>query len=458
MLNDVDTNPKFSGIDLTAISKDTVISKGTANVSSRRGFMTTSAVTAVVGASMPQDFLSRTANAAGSDLIKVGLVGCGGRGNGAASDAMKADAGCRLTAVGEMFEDRLKLGKNLLKRTLKDQYAVPEENCFAGWDSCQRVLDTDIDVILLCTPPGFRPAHMAAAVEAGKHIFCEKPVAVDPVGVRSVMESSRLAEKKGLSLVSGLCWRYDLGMRATMERVLDGAIGKLQTSQCNYLASTLWIRTPEPEWTPMHNQVLNWLYYRWLSGDHIVEQFIHSLDKALWLRQDVPPVRCYGIGGRQVRTSEEYGDIFDHFYVVYEWADGTKTYAATRQMEGCFNETEDYVFGLEGTAKLIANEISGPKPWKYRYDGAGEQPNMYDLEHVALFKSIRDGKPLNNGDYMCKSTLMAIMGREACYSGETITWEQAMLSQQNLAPKELAWGDAPSVNVNVPGKYKFTTE
>jgi len=426
------------------------------SATSRRRFFGTTAATVGLGTIATQEFLSRSAHAAGSDLIKVGLVGCGGRGNGAAGDAMQADPGCRLTAIGEIFENRLDMGKKLLKRTLKDQYEVTEENCFTGWDSCQRVLDTDIDVVLLCTPPGFRPAQMAAAVAAGKHIFCEKPVAVDPVGVRSVIESSRLAEKKGLSLVSGLCWRYDLGVRATVDRIFDGAIGQIQNTQCNYLAGTLWIRNPEPDWTPMHNQVLNWMYYRWLSGDHYVEQFIHSLDKALWLRNDVPPVRCYGLGGRQVRTSPEYGDVYDHFYVVYEWADGTKTYAATRQMEGCFNETEDYIYGLEGSAKLISNEIKGARPWKYAYEGEGEKPNMYDLEHVALFKSIRDGKPINNGDYMCKSTLMAIMGREACYSGKAITWEQAMQSEQTLVPTELAWGPAPEVDVRVPGKYKFT--
>ena len=205
----------------------------------------------------------------------------------------------------------------------------------------------------------------------------------------------------------------------------------------------------------MHEQVQNWMYYRWLSGDHIVEQFIHSLDKALWLHRDEPPIRCYGQGGRQVRTSSDYGDVYDHFSVVYEWADGSKTYASTRQMEGCFNETQDYVFGTDGTAKILANEIESEKPWKFEFGGDGKKPNMYDLEHVALFKSIREGKPLNNGDYMCKSTLMAIMGREACYSGKAITWKQAMSSNQVLGPSEYAWGPAPDVVIKNPGSYEF---
>jgi myo-inositol 2-dehydrogenase / D-chiro-inositol 1-dehydrogenase len=420
---------------------------------SRRGVLQ---ATAAAGTLATTTLFSRTAHAAGSDIIKVGLLGCGGRGSGAASNAMGADSGARLTAIGDIFEPEAMRAKKTLSRALKDQYAVSDDQIFVGWDACERMLATDIDVILLCTPPGFRPAQMKASVEAGKHIFCEKPVAVDPVGVRSVMESSKKAAEKGLSLVSGLCWRYDLGVKATMERILDGAIGSIQTSQANYLASTLWLRDAAPDWTPMHVQVKNWLYYRWLSGDHYVEQFIHSLDKALWLRKDVPPVSCVGLGGRQVRTSPDYGDIYDHFYVVYEWADGSRTYAATRQMENCFNETEDYVYGVSGTAKLLAHEIQGANAWKYQYKGEGPQPNMYDLEHVALFNSIRNSKPINNGDYMCKSTLMAIMGREACYTGKTVTWEQAMNSQQDLVPKSLKWGEAPEVAVHSPGSYSFT--
>lgn len=425
--------------------------------SSRRTMLKTTVVGSTAAAVASNTFLSRSAHAAGSDIIKVGLVGCGGRGNGAASNAMHADPGCRLTAMGDIFEKRLKLAQGVLKRDLKEQYQVKEDTSFTGFDACQKVIDSGVDVILLCTPPHFRPAQMAAAVKAGKHIFCEKPIAVDPVGVRSVMESSKIAADKGLSLVSGLCWRYDLGVKATMEQIMEkDKIGQVVSTQANYLASTLWLRNREDDWTPMHEQIQNWLYYKWLSGDHIVEQFIHSLDKAIWLRRDVPPARCYGIGGRQVRTGNDYGDVYDHFSVVYEWEDGTRTYAATRQMEGCFNETEDFIYGTEGTAKVLAHEITGSSPWKYQYKGEGAQPNMYDLEHVALFKSIREGKPINNGDYMCKSTLMAIMGREACYSGKVITWDQAMKSDLVLAAPEYAWGPAPTPKVNNPGSYKFS--
>ncbi|MFM8261694.1 MAG: Gfo/Idh/MocA family protein [Pirellula sp.] len=412
----------------------------------RRSFVATSAA-----AGIASSFFNRSVHAQGSDIIKVGLVGAGGRGTGAAKDAMTADSGCRLTAVAEVTDDRLAAARNNLKRTLGEQYAVPDDQAFSGLDAIDKLLQTDINVVLLTTPPGFRPMHMEAAVAAGKHIFCEKPIAVDPVGVRRVMAASEAAKAKGLSLVSGLCWRYDLGVKATMEQIHSGKIGELISVQENYLAGTLWIREPKDYWTPMHNQVMNWLYYRWLSGDHIVEQFIHSLDKSMWLHNDVPPVLAYGMGGRQVRTEPEYGDIYDHFYVVYEWADGTRTYAATRQMPNCFNETEDFVYGTKGTAKVLANEITGENPWKYK----GEKPSMYYLEHVALMKSIREGKPLNNGDYMCKSTLMAIMGREAAYSGEVIRWDDLKDSKMSLVPDKIEWGDAPAVEVRQPGSYSF---
>ena len=422
--------------------------------SNRRDFLSSSALsTAVATTAMAgsSSFLSRSVHAAGSDIIKVGLIGCGGRGSGAANDAMKADAGCRLTAIADVFYDRLQDGKKQLQKTLGEQYAVSEEQCFSGWEALENILATDVDVVCLATPPGFRPAQMEAAVAAGKHVFCEKPVAVDPVGVRRVMAASAMAAEKGLSVVSGLCWRYDLGVKATIEKIQSGAIGEIVSIQSNYLTGTLWNRTPKPEWTPMHKQVLNWLYYRWLSGDHIVEQFIHSLDKALWLHNDVPPVLCYGTGGRQVRTQPEYGDVYDHFAVVYEWADGTRCYASTRQLSECHNETEDFVYGTEGVARVIGNRIRGKVDWKYE----GDSPSMYLLEHIALMKSIREGKPINNGDYMCKSTLMAIMGREAAYSGQVIKWDDAMASEMKLGPDKPDWGPAPEIEIPMPGQYKF---
>jgi predicted dehydrogenase len=400
--------------------------------------------------------LARSVHAQGSEEIKVGLIGCGGRGRGAAQNAINADPATKVTAIGDMFDRQIELTKNQFEKQMKDRCDLPQERCFVGWDAYQKVIDSGVDMVILTSPPHFRPQHLEAALRAGKHVFCEKPVAVDPTGVRKVLELTEQARIKGLSLVSGLCWRYDLGVKETVHRLLDGAIGEILNTQANYLTSTLWQKERQPDWTDMHYQLANWLYFRWLSGDHINEQFIHSLDKALWLRNDTPPVKCYGMGGRQVRTSPSFGDVYDHFYVVYEWANGSRTYAATRQMEGCFNEVEDFIYGTKGTARVLAYEILGPRTWKYKFDGGDNKPSMYDLEHVALIKGLRDGKPLNNGVYMSYSTMMAIMGREACYSGRTITWEQAMKSEQDFTPPAYAFGPAPEVVVHQPGTYRFT--
>jgi predicted dehydrogenase len=314
---------------------------------------------------------------------------------------------------------------------------------------------SDCDLVLLCTTPHFRPLHLRAAIEAGKHVFCEKPVAVDTPGVKSVLESSKMAEEKKLNLVSGLCWRYDLAVRETMKRIKDGAIGDIVSIQENYLTGTLWHRGRKPEWTDMEYQIRNWLYYTWLSGDHNTEQHIHSLDKALWLMNDEPPVACYGLGGRQVRTGDEWGHIYDHFAVVYEWANGVRCHAYTRQQQNCFNETDDHVFGTKGKARILQFSIDGTEKWKY----SGPQPSMYLVEHQELNKAITEGRTINNGTYMSYSTMMAIMGRMACYTGQRLTWEQVMNSTESLTPAEYAWGPvklpASAVSVARPGETKF---
>jgi len=423
-------------------------------VPDRRTFLKTSTAALVAGGVAGTLAAPKFVHAAeGDDVLKVALIGCGGRGSGAAVNAMKAHPKNQLTVMADAFSDRLETSRKGLARRLKDQMQVTDETCFSGFDAYKKVMETDVDVVLLTTPPHFRPAHLEAAVAAGKHVFCEKPVAVDAPGVRSVMESSRLAKEKGLNLVSGLCWRYDKGVVATMNEIQNGAIGEVQNIHENYLTGTLWHRGDEKEWSRMEYEMRNWLYFTWLSGDHIVEQHIHSLDKAMWLMGDIPPARAFGLGGRQMRTDEQFGNAFDHFAVCYEWDTGQKTFAYTRQMSGCSNNTEDYVTGTEGSAKVLAHTITGKKDWKYD----GPKPSMYDVEHVALFDSIRDGKDtINNGDYMCKSTLMAILGREACYTGQTITWDEMMKSSTTLGPKDYKWGDLPKSEIAKPGVTKLT--
>ena len=416
----------------------------------RRQFLKSS-TGAIVGGSLAASFAARSVHAAGSDVLKVGLIGCGGRGSGAAVNAIQADENALLVAMADAFPDYLQDSRQRLKEALKDKYAVDDDHAFHGFDGYQKVIDSGVDVVLLCEPPHFRPQHLRAAIEAGKHVFCEKPVAVDATGVRSVLETTELARQKNLSLVSGLCWRYDFGVRETIKRIQDGAIGDITGIQENYLTGTLWHRGRDPQWSEMEYQMRNWYYFTWLSGDHIVEQHIHSLDKALWLMGDQPPANCFGLGGRQVRTDEKWGHIYDHFAVCYEWENGVRTFSYTRQMPGCFTEVEDFVFGSKGQAQILKNSIDGAEKWRYR----GEKPSMYDQEHRELFAGIRSGNIINNGTYMSYSTLLAIMGREACYTGQKITWEEALNAPQNLSPAKYEWGDVPVPQVAVPGVTKM---
>ncbi len=421
---------------------------------SRRTFLHQTAVGVLGGTLAATLGPARMVHAAGSDVLKVGLIGCGGRGRGAAVNAMNADKNVQLTALADLFPDQIEAARPGLQAEIGVQYPVPEDQCFAGFDAAKQLIATDVDVVLLAETPHYRPAHLQAAVEAGKHIFCEKPIAVDPVGVRSVLATCEAAEKKGLNIVSGLCWRYDLRVRETIDRIRNGAIGDIVAIQENYLTSTLWLRERQPSWSEMEYQNRNWLYYTWLSGDHITEQFIHSLDKALWLMGDEPPQRCFGLGGRQVRTLPEFGHIYDHFSVCYEWANGVKAFAYTRQMANCHNDVDDYVLGTQGTAQILARGVKGVINGKVVNQGA-DPPGMYDYEHAELFRAIRSGKPVNNGRYMSLSTMMAIAGREACYTGQMIDFEEALRADMRLGPEKYEWGDVPVDAIALPGVTAF---
>ena len=429
---------------------------GTSDTASRRDFLAAStrslAAGAVAGSLTASLGSARMAHAAEDEQIKVALIGCGGRGTGAAVNAMRAHPENRLTAMCDLFPDRLASSKKRLAASLKTQFAVPDEHCFSGFDGYQEIMKTDADVVILATPPHFRPMQLKAAIEAGKHVFCEKPVAVDGPGCRSVFETVALAKKKELSIVSGLCWRYDYGVRETMKRIKDGAIGEIISAQENYLTGTLWHRGRKPEWSEMEYQCRNWLYFNWLSGDHITEQHVHSLDKGLWLNDDQAPLAATGLGGRQVRTAEQWGDIYDHHAICYEFPQEKKVFAYTRQMAGCYNNVDDYVLGTKGQAQILKFQVSGAMNWKYN----GPRPSMYDVEHQELFAGLRSGELLNNGDYMTKSTLMAIMGRMACYTGQRVTWDMALNSKQDLSPAKYEFGDVDlPVEVAMPGKTKF---
>jgi myo-inositol 2-dehydrogenase / D-chiro-inositol 1-dehydrogenase len=346
-----------------------------------------------------------------------------------------------------------------LQDALGPKFEVKDENCFVGFDAYKGVIEKS-DVVLLATPPGFRPLHLKAAIDAGKHVFCEKPIAVDAPGVHAVMEVCEKAKEKKLSIVSGLCWRYHDGMRETFKRVHGGEIGDLVALQCTYNFRDLWHKARQPGWTDMEWQIRNWLYFTWLSGDHIVEQAVHSLDKMAWAMKNEYPVKAYGTGGRQSRTGPEFGHIFDHHAVVYEFANGLKCFHMCRQQAGTETDVSDHLFGTKGTCHINAAEgtsqIKGANPWQITArELRARKVDMYQAEHNELFASIRAGNPINNGEYMCKSTLMAIMGRMATYTGQAITWEQAMASRERLGPEKCEFGPAAMPPVARPGMTKF---
>ncbi len=419
---------------------------------SRRTFVKQSAAT-VTAAAAAQTLLTTAHAAAGSDTLRVGLVGCGGRGTGAAEQALSADQNVKLVAMADAFQDRLDDSlANLKSSPVSGRVDVPKDRQYIGFDAYKNVID-QVDVVLLTSTPHFRPIHMAYAAEKGVHMFVEKPVATDAPGVRSVLETCELAKKKNLSVVSGLCWRYFHPRRETVKRVLDGAIGDIVAIETTYNSGGVWDprATREQVSSEMEYQMRNWYYYTWLSGDHIVEQAVHGIDTMGWVLGDKPPVRCWASGGRQVRTEPQYGNIYDHFSVVYEYPNNVRGYHNSRHWRDTAQQTKDYILGSKGMCDIFGNRISGPNKWRYR----GPENNMYQTEHDEFFASIRASKPIEGGQYAAWSTLLALMGRMAAYTGEVITWEQALNSKESLAPAQYAWGEAPQRPVPKPGVTKF---
>ena len=424
----------------------------------RRDFLQASAAV-VVGATATEMPAPANVHVVGDDVLRLGLIGCGSRGTGAAAQALRADKNVKLVALGDVFADRLQFSLETLKndRTVADKVDVKPDRCFTDFDAYRKVLAAGVDAVLLATPPHFRPAHLRAAVESGKHVFAEKPVAVDAPGVRSVLASCELAKKKGLSLVSGLCLRYDRGFRETIRRLHEGAVGDVVALQANDYRGSNWAKPRKPEWSDMQWQMRNWYNFTWLSGDFNVEQHVHFLDVCAWVMKDEYPDRAVGLGGRQVRIAPEDGHIYDHFSVVYEYTNGVKLFSNCRQQKGCKNDISAHVMGTKGRALLSEGRkglaIHAGGDWHYD----GPMNEMYQTEHDELFTSIRSGKAINNGAYMTRSTLLAIMGRMAAYTGQVVTWEMALNSREDLSPPAYDWDIAlPVPPVAMPGKTKFS--
>ncbi len=396
------------------------------------------------------------AYAQGSDRIKIGLIGCGGRGTGAALDALQADPGATLIAMGDVLKSQLDNSLRSLKgqEEFKPKVQVTPENTFVGLDAYLGVINSGVDVVLLTTPPGFRPQHIKAAVAAKKHIFAEKPIGTDVVGVRSALEAVKSAQGSGKCFVSGFCYRYASTHRAFYKRLHDGAIGPVRHVHATYLTSPVKPMPPasarpagmsDVEW-----QIRNWYNIVWIGGDGLIEQACHSIDKILWAMKDVPPARCVGTGGRDIPNNE--GNIYDHIDVFYEWADGTRATMAQRQIPNCpHNDNTDYIIGAKGTGivHFASASMEGETKWK------SDEPikSMYHLEHDALFAAIRKGMVIDDSERMARSTLAGLMGRMAAYTGAAITWEQISKSQENITPAKLDWnGSLAIAPMAVPGK------
>ena len=403
--------------------------------------------------------VAAAAHATGSDTLKVGVIGCGGRGTGAAREALMADKNIVLTAMGDAFADRIQpslgsLQKEGAEKGFADRIKVTPDTCFAGLDAYEKVIE-NADVILLTTPPGFRPVHLKAAVDAGKHVFCEKPMATDAPGYRSVLESVKAAREKKLALVAGFCWRYDFARRELFKEIHDGAIGDVRCIYATYYTGPVK-RMPAPDTRPkdmgdLEWQMRNWYNFVWICGDGYVEQACHSVDKVAWAMKDASPIKAVAVGGRQTPNHE--GNIYDHMFVVYEFANDVRGFLGQRQISSCFNENADYIMGTDGVAKISGGiSIRGKKTWRYQ----GPKNAMYQQEHDELFASIRKGEPINDGEWMAHSTMMGIMGRMAAYTGQEITWEDACNSQERLVPEKLDWNmKLPIAPMAVPGFTKL---
>ncbi len=415
---------------------------------SRRNFLKSSAV--LTGAAMTGALaLERGVHAAGSDVIKIGLIGCGGRGTGAALNAMNAGRDIRLIALADLFEERLRHGLAQVKKARPEQVEVKDDHCFVGFDAYEKVIASGVDAVLLAPASHFIPPMLQAAVAAGKHVFCEKPHGLDIPGVAVCEAAAEAARRKGLSLVSGLCWRYDTGVRETMKRVHDGAIGDIVAIQETYVTVPYYPRERKPGQSEMQYQMWNWYHFNWLSGDQTAQQLIHSLDKASWALGDRPPQKVWGMGGRQTCVDPVFGDQFDHQAVVFEYPDGVRVYGFTRDQKECYNNVSDFITGTKGRCDLLAHRITGETTWAYDQPKEG----MYDLEHRALFEAIRAGKPINNGPYMCLSTRLAVVAQMACYSGNMIGWNDAMQSKRSFALPRYGWDVEPPVKPGPDGKY-----
>jgi predicted dehydrogenase len=423
----------------------------------RRSFLQTTS-TVVGGALVGALSIESSAHAAGSDELKLALIGCGGRGSGAANQALSTEGKVKLIAMADAFPDRLNNSLNELKRAKGEKVDVPDEHKFIGFDAYKKAIAL-ADVVILATPPGFRPMHFEEAVKQGKNIFMEKPVSTDAPGVRRVLAAAAEAKKKNLKVAVGLQRHHQLGYLETIKRIHGGAIGDIVHMRVYWNDAGVWVKDRQPGMTEMEYQMRNWYYFNWLCGDHINEQHIHNLDVANWVLtaqekaspdEQAHPIRAHGLGGRQVRTGKRYGEIFDHHAVEFEYASGARVFSQCQHIANCWSSVSEHAAGTKGNVDCGGYRITGQNPWRME---RGNAKDPYQQEHDDLFDAIRNDKPYNEAFRGAYSTMTSIMGRMATYSGSLITWEEALNSEISIMPKEFAW-DAPTpTNPDEHGLY-----
>jgi predicted dehydrogenase len=416
---------------------------------SRRAFVAATAASPVIlGAT------SAYAHVVRGPVLKIAVIGCGGRGTGALFNAISASAqtGCTMevVALGDLFEERVTRANNAL--TENGMKAVSGERLFTGFDAYKKVCATDCDIVILATPPGFRSIHFKEATEKGKHVFCEKPVAVDGPGVRRFIEAATMSRAKNLKVAAGTQRRHEKCYIDALERIEKGDIGKVIAGRVYWNMGSLWNVEPSADRSEVENQVRNWLYHSWLSGDHIVEQHVHQLDVVQWV-MGADPLLVRGVGGRQQRTDAKFGHIFDHFGLEYVYPGDRFVFSMCRQQDGTEGKVEELFNGSEGMATLRSGgaELTGKNAWKF----TGKQTDPYTQEHIDLQNAILKGTPLNEAEQVAKSTLVAIMGRMAAYTGQAVTWDEAMNSSEVLMPDSVEFGPRPEAPVAMPGRTRL---
>jgi len=394
----------------------------------RRDFLKSSTVVASAAVSGALG-IQKSAFAGGSDIIRVGMIGCGGRNTGAAAQALTADPGARLVAMCDIFMDRVKGKRKILKEQKKDQVIVDDDHCFAGFDGYKHVIESS-DVVVIANAAKFHPLHAMTAIKAGRHVFVEKPHGIDPAGVKLLQRAAEVAKQKGLCLVSGLHSRYHAGYAETVQRIYDGAIGDVISIEENFLRAPYVIIDRAPGLSELEWQCSTQYHFRWLSGDDVPQSLVHNMDRASWVLHNAVPAKCHGLGGRSSMTEPIYGDVFDHHSVIYELDSGVRIYAFCRTTTGCYGDSSSTVLGSKGKASITRCQIWGENEWRWK-----GRCNPYQVEHDVLFKAIRSGEPVNNGGYMTRSTMTTVMGQISCYTGKEVTWEKINKSDFYHAPR-----------------------